>query len=123
MRTIVLAATLLASALAITACGPRVQYLKTSESVTYTTYPVTYTAPQPAGRTDLYPGSYLDARGYRVDAGSYGNQALSTGPQAMSPAQAEARAQRERQSSRNPVAWTHNGYRYDYWGNLVGTTR
>ena len=110
--------------LAVSACGPRVQYLKTSEQVTYTTYPVTYVAPRSTARTDLYPGSYLDSRGYRVDAGSYPtSQALSAGPGPMSPAQLEARAQRERQSSRNPVAWTHNGYQYDYWGNLVRANR
>ena len=123
MRPYSLAVPLLA-ALAVSACGPRVQYLQTSEKVTYTTYPVTYVAPQATARSDLYPGSYLDSRGYRVDAGSYpAAQTLSTGPEPMSPAQLEARAQRERQSSRNQVAWSHNGYQYDYWGNLVRANR
>jgi hypothetical protein len=123
MRPLFLATPLLA-ALAVTACGPRVQYLQTSERVTYTTSPVTYVAPRPTAQTDLYPGSYLDSRGYRVDSGSYlTSQALSTSDLPMSPAQAEARAQRERQSSRNRVAWSHNGYQYDYWGNLVRASR
>jgi hypothetical protein len=123
MRPLLLAAPLLA-ALAVTACGPRVQYLQTSERVTYTTTPVTYVAPLPAAQTGIYPGSYLDSRGYRVDSGSYPtSQALSTSDLPMTPAQLEARAQRERQSNRNPVAWSHNGYQYDRWGNLVRAPR
>ena len=123
MRPLFLATPLLA-ALAVTACAPRVQYLQTSERVTYTTPTVTYVAPRPAAQADLYPGSYLDSRGYRVDAGSYPtSQALSASDLPMSPAQLEARALRERQSSRNRVAWSHNGYQYDYWGNLVSAGR
>jgi hypothetical protein len=84
---------------------------------------VTYVAPRPTpAQTDLYPGSYLDSRGYRVDSGSY-LAATSAGEGPMSPAQVQAQAQRERQSSGNPVAWSHNGYHYDYWGNLVRTNR
>jgi hypothetical protein len=121
MRTLILATPIIA-ALAVTACGPRVQYLQTSERVTYTTYPVTYVAPRPTAQTDLYPGSALDSRGYRVDSGSYA-AATGAGEGPMSPAQMQARAQRERQGNRNAIAWSHNGYHYDYWGNLVRADR
>ena len=114
----------IAIALAASACGPRVQYLRTSETVTHTTYAPTYVPPgaRPDGR---YPGSYIDSRGYRVDSGSYytGPQALLSEAAPMSPAQIEAKRQRERQSSGNRIAWSHNGYHYDIYGNLVRTDR
>jgi hypothetical protein len=111
--------------LAASACGPRVQYLQTTETVTHRVYSPTY-APPPGARPDpQYPGSYIDARGYRVDAGSRysGPQALLAEPEPTSPAQAQARRQRESQRSGRAVAWNHNGYHYDYYGNLVRVDR
>lgn len=122
MRPLIVAA--IPIALAASACGPRVQYLQTSETVTHTVYAPTY-APPGARPDPQYPGSYIDSRGYRVDAGSdyRGPQALLAEPEPMSPAQVAAKRQRESQRSGRAIAWSHNGYHYDYWGNLVRVDR
>lgn len=96
--------------LAATACEPRPQYILVANS--------------PAAPTDLYPGSHLDPRGYRVDAGSYmaPRSTDSAGP--MSQAQIAARNQRIANArGRGPEAWSDNGYHYDQWGNLIRVDR
>ena len=97
MRHILTPAIALSLLLATAACGPRVQYLRTTETVTTTTYPV-YTAPSTTIATTT-----------------------PVGP--PSAAQVAARRQRESQHSGNPEAWSSNGYHYDQWGNLIRVDR
>ena len=71
--------------------------------------------------TSEFPNSHLDARGYRVDAGSYytpseaeKHNAGQTGVSSTPP----------RTGGNGPVAWTSKGgYSYDQWGNLISTPR
>lgn len=69
-------------------------------------------ATQSPTTTTTYPGSHIDARGYRVDAGSYYVPPPEGGP--VAPPTAPLPARRT-----GTVAWTDNGYSYDAWGNLL----
>jgi hypothetical protein len=65
-----------------------------------------------------YPGSYIDARGNRIDAGTYYGTVDT-------PAQPLHRAVTTppHTGGRGPVAWTDHGYSYDAWGNLISAPR